>query len=158
MPGLPTALDPEAGARLDAYLQAHIPLVRAMQARVAGCDETGVALSAPLAPNINHEGSAFGGSLASLATLACWGLVWLGLEPTRGTHIVVGTSQIDYLRPVTDTLLAHCPWPESSVLAGLHKTLARGRKARITLQAQVRQQQTLCASFSGDFVAYRDAP
>lgn len=158
MPNMPTAIDPQAGARLDAYLHAHIPLVRAIQARVTACDANGLTLTAPLAPNINHEASAFGGSLASLATLACWGLVWLLLEPVRDTHIVVSTSQIDYLRPVTDTFMAQCPWPEESAFAGLRNTLARGRKARITLRAEIRQLQTLCARFSGDFVAYRAEP
>jgi thioesterase domain-containing protein len=158
MSGLPTTLDAQSGARLEAYLHAHIPLVRAMQVRVAACDASGLTLAAPLAPNINHEGSAFGGSLAGLATLTGWGLVWLLLEPVHATHIVVSTSQIDYLRPVTDTLAAHCPWPGEAALDGFRKTLARRGKVRITLHVRMLQQQILCARFSGDFVAYHDSP
>ena len=49
-----------------------IPLARAMALTVAGYDGATLALAAPLAPNGNDKGCAFGGSLASLMTLAGW--------------------------------------------------------------------------------------
>src|SRR5690606_33240492 len=58
------------GPETEAFLHAKIPLARAMGVRVERCDSEGLVLTAPLEPNHNHLGTAFGGSLAALATLA----------------------------------------------------------------------------------------
>ena len=63
----------EAAAFLEHELLSQIPLTRAMQLRVVDYDGSTLRLAAPLAPNVNDKGCAFGGSLASLLTLACWG-------------------------------------------------------------------------------------
>ena len=65
----------ELAAQLQAYILEHIPLARAMALRVARHDGAELELTAPLAANINDKGFAFGGSMASLMTLAGWGLV-----------------------------------------------------------------------------------
>ena len=59
---------------LNEYLSRHVPLFQAMQARLDRCDETGLSMSAPLAPNINDKGIAFGGSMAAIASLTGWAL------------------------------------------------------------------------------------
>src|SRR6267142_410222 len=87
------------GARLERYMLDTIPQVGEMQVKVAAFDATGLTLTAPLAPNINHEQTAFGGSMTSLCTLACWGLVWLQLEDTSDLHIVVSEAHMRYLKP-----------------------------------------------------------
>lgn len=145
-----------AATRLQAYLHDAIPLVRHMQARVEAYDAHGLTLSAPLAANINHKQTAFGGSLASLATLSCWGLLWLMLESQPDVHIVVNESRIHYLRPVTDTLMARCVAPTAEIQQRFLDTLQRRDKARLELHAQVVQSGLVCAEFSGTFVAFRD--
>ena len=45
-------------ARLERYMQRTIPLVGQMQVRVVAFRPTGLTLTAPLAPNINHEQTA----------------------------------------------------------------------------------------------------
>ena len=146
----------ECARRLEDYMRAHIPLVTQMQVQVAACDDMGITLTAPLAPNINHERSAFGGSLASLMTLACWGYLWLRLEEGPGLHIVVNEAELKYLKPVTGELLARCAAPAADVLSGFLTTLKRRGKARIELKAEVRQGQDLAALYIGSFVAYRE--
>lgn len=156
-PPLKTTSDWEArGARLERYMHAHIPLVSQMQVRIAGFDETGLSLAAPLAPNINHERTAFGGSLASLMTLACWGYLWLVLEDDSKLHIVVNEARLRYLKPVTGELVARCPAPEPKALKIFRETLARRGKSRIELAAEVQQGETVAAAYSGSFVAYRE--
>ncbi|HKT30893.1 MAG TPA: YiiD C-terminal domain-containing protein [Gammaproteobacteria bacterium] len=156
MSGVPVALDRRAGERLQAYLYTHIPLVRHMQLRVDNWDASGLTLSAALAANLNHEGTAFGGSLESLAMLACWGLVWLLLEHEPAVHIVVAESRMQFLRPVTDTLIAHCALPEPAARQTFFDTLERRNRARFELQAEIRQAHIVCAKFAGRFAAYRD--
>ena len=147
----------ERGARLERYMHAHIPLVSQMQVRVAGFDEAGLSLTAPLAPNINHERTAFGGSLASLMTLACWGYLWLILEGEPKLHIVVNEAKLRYLKPVTGQLSARCRAPEAKALKTFLGTLARRGKSRIELTAEVRQGDAVAAGYSGSFVAYRES-
>ncbi|MHB8425987.1 MAG: YiiD C-terminal domain-containing protein [Gammaproteobacteria bacterium] len=160
MPGLRPSLNntdcAAAAARLGAYVHRYIPLVRHMQVRVAGFDAAGLTLTAPLAANINHQSTAFGGSLVSLATLACWGLTWLLLEQEHGTHIVISESHIIYLRPVTEALVAHCTLPDATLLESFFVTLKRRHKARLKLEAHVLQGKTLCARFTGTCVAYHE--
>ena len=143
------------GARLERYMHRTIPLVEQMQVRVAAFDATGLTLTAPLAPNINHEQTAFGGSLASLATLACWGYLWLLLEDEPGMHMVVNEAHIRYLRPVTAALTARCEAPAEDGVQKFLDTLRRRSKARIELRAAMVQDGSLCAEYTGSFVAYR---
>ena len=58
-------------AALEAFLHEKIPLTRAMGLRVAESSAARLVLEAPLAANVNHLGTAFGGSLHALPTLAC---------------------------------------------------------------------------------------
>ncbi|HEY3645262.1 MAG TPA: YiiD C-terminal domain-containing protein [Gammaproteobacteria bacterium] len=144
-----------AAARLQAYMLAHIPLVAQMQVQVESADAAGLRLTAPLAPNINHEQSAFGGSLASLMTLACWGYLWLQLEEQKGLHIVVKEAQLSYLKPVTTTLDARCTPPADEELQRFLETLARRGKARLSLKAEVLQDGAVAAAYTGSFAVYR---
>lgn len=78
-----------------------IPLARAMQLRVRCYDNDTLVLAAPLAPNINDKGCAFGGSLVSALTLSGWGLIFLRLRALGSDYdIYVQDSQVRYLLPV----------------------------------------------------------
>lgn len=155
-PSLKSAEPADArAARLERYMHASIPLVPQMQVRVASFDATGLSLTAPLAPNINHEQTAFGGSIASLATLACWGYLWLLLEDQPRMHMVVHEAHIRYLKPVTAALTAECAVPAEESLERFLDTLGRRGKARIELKAGIVQEGRLCAEYVGIFVAYR---
>lgn len=160
MSGVQAPLNPghgreDAARKLAEYMHAHIPLVAQMQVRVTAADASGLRLTAPLAPNINHEQSAFGGSLASLMTLACWGYLWLLLEGQQGLHIVVKDAQLDYLKPVTGMLDARCAPPDAGELQKFLTTLARRGKARIGLKAETLQDGAVAARYSGSFAVYR---
>ena len=47
---------------LTEYLHSHIPLTRHLGVRVAGLDDASARLCAPLAANLNHRDTAFGGT------------------------------------------------------------------------------------------------
>ena len=85
---------------LRAHLQS-IPLVRAMQVEVVGDSAGRLRLRAPLGPNVNDKGSAFGGSLVSLMTLAGWALATRRLgEAGFQADVYVADSQVRYLAPL----------------------------------------------------------
>jgi thioesterase domain-containing protein len=103
----PTAEPRASTALLDRTLQ-KIPLTETMRVEIRAYDGQSLTLSAPLAPNVNDKGCAFGGSIASLLTLAGWGLILLRLETERiDCDIYVQDSTIRYLAPLWGDLRAY---------------------------------------------------
>lgn len=70
-------------SELEKYLHGHIPLSKAMEVAVVQVQPEGVILSAPLAPNINHRDTVFGGSASAVAILAAWSLLQHSLDRRR---------------------------------------------------------------------------
>ena len=57
---------------MKAFLYQHIPLAVAMQVNIDAYDGQHLVISAPLAVNNNDKGTAFAGSISSLATVSGW--------------------------------------------------------------------------------------
>jgi thioesterase domain-containing protein len=123
---------------LEHELLADIPLSRAMALRITAWDGEVLEMNAPLAPNINDKGCAFGGSLASVMTLAGWALVRLAVDAAGlASDIYVQDSTIRYLAPVWGDLHAQARLDgEDSFATFLDALRARG-KARLTVQVVV---------------------
>jgi len=139
---------------LELYLHRHIPLSKAMGVAVTACDEEGVTLSAPLAPNLNHRGTAFGGSVSSLAVLSAWTLLHVRLGAAGlPSRIVIQKSEFTYLKPIDGEFTALCPLPPPAVWNRFLTTLRRRGKARIALAAEVRCGAVEAGRFAGDYVA-----
>jgi thioesterase domain-containing protein len=139
---------------LEQTLYAEIPLTRAMGVTVAHFDATGLTLSAPLEPNINHKSTAFGGSLATLATLAGWGLLQLVLRERPPVTVVIQESSVQYLRPVAEDLRASCALPRAEALEKFLRLLARKGMARIELEVLIPAGGETAVKFRGLFVAF----
>ena len=132
-----SAPDSPAGA-LERELLAEIPLARAMALRVAGHDGTTLTLAAPLAPNRNDKGCAFGGSLASVMTLAGWGLARLALEADGlRADIYVQDSAIRYLAPVWQDFQAIAQPVAEGDLDAFRATFSARGKARLSVRCRV---------------------
>ena len=132
-----------------------MPPVAAMAIAVDRYDDGALFLKAPLAANVNDKDNAFGGSLASLMTLAGWGWVNLQLRLAgMSADIYVADSQLRYLLPVYEALRAEAapalPAERDTFIA----TLRQRGKARLGMAAQVRLADgAVAATFSGRFVA-----
>ena len=116
-----------------------MPPARALQPQVQGYAQGRLSLHAPLAPNVNDKGSAFGGSLASIMTLAGWGLTVLQVEAGGfDADVYVADSQFRYLAPLRDALHAEA-WldAEGDGWAVFLATLRSRGRARATLAARV---------------------
>lgn len=138
----------------ETFLHTQIPLTQAMGVTVEGWDGQRLILQAPLEPNHNHLGTAFGGSLSALATLAGYSLLWL-LLGDREAHIVVRDSSIRYRHPVCGVLRAFCQKPdEAEWQAFLQKWSDEGR-AHLTLRVTIEHEEKVCVEFEGCFVAIR---
>lgn len=151
---LKPCIDRSALSHLEQTLHHEIPLTRAMGIRVVSFNEQGLMLSAPLSANINHKHTAFGGSLATLTTLAAWGLLHLLLREHPPATIVIQDSHTRYQRPVTDDFTATCALPDNEVLATFVETLKRRGVARIDLTAGIPVGSRPAVEFEGRFVAF----
>lgn len=136
------------------FLHEQIPLTRAMGVKLESYDGMRLVVTAPLAPNHNHLGTAFGGSLSALTTLAGYAMLWLQLGD-RSAHIVIRESTIRYRRPVSEELRAICERPDEHALSEFRATFAATGKAHIRLQVRVEHAEQVCVLFEGDFVALR---
>lgn len=139
---------------LEDELLTTIPLTRAMQLRVIAFDGDSVELHAPLAPNVNDKGCAFGGSMASLMTLASWGLARLALRAHGlAPDIYVQDSNIEYLAPVWSDLRVHACAAEGHSMADFVAMFQARGKARVTLCASIAGDGQPAARLTARFVA-----
>ena len=139
----------------ESFLYTQIPLTRAMGVRLERYDEAGLVLTAPLALNHNHLGTAFGGSLATAATLAGYTLLWLELGDC-GSHIVIKESHLRYKAPVRGDIRAIAPRLPPDTLHRFRQTFAQNGTARLTLPITIVEPDgRICVEFTGTFVALR---
>ncbi|RYD36752.1 MAG: DUF4442 domain-containing protein [Verrucomicrobiaceae bacterium] len=134
------------------FLHEQIPISRAMGVRLEDCDVGKLALVAPLDVNHNHLGTAFGGSLGAVATLAGYTLLWVRMAE-RNSHIVIRDSRIRYLHPVRQEIRAICHEPDGKKFAAFMKCFREKGKARIRLKVTVSEADRTCLEFEGEFVA-----
>jgi thioesterase domain-containing protein len=140
--------------RIEELFYTEIPITRAMGVRVEDYDGRRLVLSAPLEANVNHLGTAFGGSLNALAVLSGYGLLWLELQDTQ-SHLVIRDSSISYERPVTGELRAVCLRPHTDALDHFKRTFHQHGKARIRLSSTIEDKGVTAVRFDGTFVALR---
>ncbi len=140
----------KTAATLEAALHSHIPLSKAMGIVVSQFDGQSLELQAPLAPNINHQGSAFGGSLTAISALTGWGMVQLqlGLMGVTG-NTVVGQADSIFLQPVFQHLICRAQLPEG--FADFQARLTQNGKASIQLVSEVVENNAVAMRASSKF-------
>jgi thioesterase domain-containing protein len=144
----------EPQKRVQRYLHQYIPLSAAMGVQVSTATLEQVKLAAPLAPNVNHTETVFGGSAAALATLSAWTLLHLRLEEARvGARLVIQRSRMEYEKPIPGDFEAVCHFGDDVAWERFRMALARRGRARLTLAAHLIHLTHRMAFFEGDFVA-----
>jgi thioesterase domain-containing protein len=143
----------DAETLLERYLHQQIPLSVAMGVRVRMATPERVQLAAPLAPNINHNETAFGGSAAALATLSAWALLHVRLTSTAlPARLVIQRSSMEYEQPIPGDFDAVCLFTDEPAWERFRVTLVRRGRARLTLAAHLVYDGRQVAAFEGDFV------
>jgi thioesterase domain-containing protein len=122
-------------------LDREFPLARHIGVRADSADDRCVVLRAPFAPNANYKGTAFGGSLFSLAVLAGW--AWA----TR--HLAARQIDADVVIQESTVLKA----PAAATAQKFRRMLERAGRGRIRLQVGVFDGKTLATRFDGLYVA-----
>jgi thioesterase domain-containing protein len=140
------------------YLQQRIlgefALAKHIGIEVESADDALVVLRAPLAPNANYKGTAFGGSLYSVAVLTGWAWVTRYLA-ARGlsADAVIQESSVRFLVPVHGELRASAAAPAPEQIDKFRKMLQRAGRGRIRLRVDIHYDQNLATLFEGVFAA-----
>jgi thioesterase domain-containing protein len=139
---------------LEQYLHKNIPLSQAMQVSVIEAEQERVILSAPLAPNINHTESVFGGSASAVAILAAWSIIHVRLKSAgMASSIVIQSNIMSYERPIYGTFTAHSFITQPEAWEVFMRTLLRRGRARIRVSSVLEYGGQSVGNFEGNFVA-----
>jgi len=139
---------------LQARIDRDIALAKHIGVVVEAADDHALVLCAPLQPNANHKGTAFGGSLYSVAVLTGWAWATRYLA-MRGisADAVIQESNVQFLAPVHGDLRAHLAAPAAAKIDKFRKMLERAGRGRIQLRVELRNEASVAARFEGLFAA-----
>lgn len=153
LPRLSGMLQP---ADLTQHFYAKIPISRQMGLRVVEISGLHAKVLVALAPNINHVQTAFGGSLYSAAALSCYALFQAIAYNAGGfsDELVIQEGRIQYLAPVCRDFEVESRLESAQDSSAFVETLRRHGKARLLLQAEIREQgsHVVAAKFAGTYV------
>jgi thioesterase domain-containing protein len=139
---------------LQDYLYAHIPLSKAMAVEVKSATPQGVLLTAPLAPNINHRATVFGGSASTLAILSAWALLHVSmLDADIKARLVIQKNTMSYDLPMLGEFSAEAAAPAPEKWQRFLATLQKHKRARISISSILNCDGKKVGAFEGDFVA-----
>jgi thioesterase domain-containing protein len=141
---------------IEQYLHTHIPLTVAMGVSVRVATPDRVELAAPLAPNINHHETVFGGSALALATLSAWTLVHVGLRLANvEATTVIQRNSMSYEEPIHGDFSAVCRLVDGDAWQRFLRMIERRGRGRIAMDAHLLFDGRQVASFQGEFVALK---
>ena len=145
----------EQARRLIQFVRSEIPLARAMDLQLGRYDGDTLSLRAPLPPNVNDKGCAFGGSLVSLMTLSGWALVELALRGEGlDCDVFVAESQVRYLAPLWHDFRSEARLADEASWNTFFATLAARGRARINVECVVPGEDAQpAATLAARFVA-----
>jgi thioesterase domain-containing protein len=136
------------------YMFARIPLSEAMGVDIVAATAESVALSAPLARNVNHQGTVFGGSASAVALLSAWALLHLRLTREQlDAGIVVKKYTMTYDRPMSTDFTATTTISNTEAWSAFLHALRRRGRARISAVATLRCNGEQTGQLQGEFVA-----
>jgi thioesterase domain-containing protein len=140
---------------LQRYLLKQIPISKGLGISITEASLEEILITAPLAPNLNHHGTAFGGSVSAVAILAGWSLVYARLEAGhRYPAVVIQHNEIRYLKPIEGTFAARARLAEPGKWTHFLQGLSRHGKARTIVVVEIEGPHGISAQFRGTYVAF----
>ena len=137
-----------------------IPLLTAMQLELVDYRDLSLTLQAPLAPNINNKGTAFGGSIASICLFGGWSVSTLAFmeQDILNTEIVVHRNSMKFVRPARGLLDVRAFIAPDEFATCLSR-LRQGRHSKLPLNVlvEVDSDGRCCATMDGNYVVWLKA-
>lgn len=143
---------------LERLIVEKMPITEHLEFELTADEEGRLRASAPLQPNANHMGSAFGGSLSMLATVTGWAMVHQvvqdAMEDMRHrVEVMIQESDVEYLQPVYENISVICEPPDEDALERFREMLDRWGRARIELECKINSAGERAVTFFGQYVA-----
>lgn len=145
------------------YGASAIPFASALQCEVESFSDGLLVLTAPLEPNTNDKGTAFAGSLATLAVLTGWVASQLALDSAEidsgdyvpTVDVAVMQTEMRYQKPITKDFYARCHLPIKEALQRSHNALLRKSRTKLSLFVELGFDDdcidNISAEFSGSY-------
>lgn len=141
--------------QLQALIRGSIPLSDFMQFEITDLSATAIQTSAALHNNINNHGTAFAGSLYSLAMLTAWAMLAHCLrQHAIDAELVAARAEIQYRRPVTGPVECRVSL-DSSMIDSFIGQLGRKGRARMPIEVNIGDR---AASMQAQMVATVNKP
>ncbi len=121
----------------------------------AGKQELGES-QAEAAVRAADEGTAFGGSVSSVALLAGWALVNLNLDrlsTLKFDYVVVQDTEMSYIKPIDSDFTAVAEVRSSADIELFTRALEKHGRGRLSMQIAVSSSGGVCARMTARFVA-----
>ena len=147
---------------LERLITEKMPITEHLEFELAADDQGRLRASAPLQPNANHMGSAFGGSLSMLATVTGWAMMHQLVQETmhdamedmrHRVEVMIQESDIEYLRPVYKNISVVCEPPDEDAQERFQEMLDRWGRARLELECKINEAGERAVTFIGQYVA-----
>lgn len=125
-----------------------------MGVEVVDVSATGVVLEAPIQPNLNHNSTAFGGSVAAVAILAGWTLTAQELRRTgHEARTVIQKTSVHYEAPIHGAFRARCGPLDPHGWERCLRALERHGRGRIRVPIEVVADGVVACHAEGLYVA-----
>ena len=139
---------------INQHLHEQIPMTAQMGIRVQSFSDEGVIATAPLKANINHQQSAFGGSIAALGIVTGFVAIWGSLQlRTISAELVIQHSETEFSKPGLADMESRSRTLSENALESFTTTLTDNGTARILVTSDIFSGGKLIASNTGTFVA-----
>lgn len=143
---------------LERLIVQEMPITEHLEFSLASDEKGRLRASAPLQPNANHMGSAFGGSLSMLATVTGWAMMHRVVQDMvedvkRRVEVIIQESDIEYMRPVHENISVICEPPDDDALDRFQQMLDRWGRARLDLKCKIDAAGERAVTFIGRYVA-----
>ena len=139
---------------INQHLHEQIPMTLQMGILVQRFSSEGVIATAPLKANINHQQSAFGGSIAALGIVTGFVAIWGNLQiRSVSAELVIQHSETEFSKPGLGDMEARSRAISENALESFTTTLIGNGTARILVTTDIFSDRKLIASNTGTFVA-----
>ncbi|MDJ0711602.1 MAG: YiiD C-terminal domain-containing protein [Woeseiaceae bacterium] len=143
--------------QFEADCRRDIPLLTAMELSFVGYRDLTLTMEAPLAPNINNKGTAFGGSIASICLFGGWAVATLGCidDGIHNSEIVVFKNDMTFERPARGLLTVRAR-VDADEFNAVRRRLKDGDTGRIRFAVNVEtfHDDKRCATMRGVYVVW----
>ena len=141
----------------EAECRREIPLLTAMELSLVDYRDLALTMEAPLAPNINNKGTAFGGSIASIGLFGGWAVATLAFmdHGIDNTEIVVFRNEMTFERPARGHLVVRVT-VDPDEFAGCLAKLRGGtdERLRFDVRVEIFHDDVRCATMKGLYVVW----